>query len=235
MANLFIDDFVLLGQTWPQKTKSGITICTAGYSEFLRHFVRVYPFHFGEFNHRRWDRLALNLRRNNKDTRQESYRILENTECKILGEENKNQWFDKLKKLSSCSTNELNDKRLSLGILSPGKIKYGFEYAGKFSPDEQTELFCNDNAGDISSATIIPRLEFMSCGVSHNLMLRDWGCSEWIRKNPDEKEKLWDNLRLSDSSYEHLLFVGNMNFMRNRWLVISVISRKAQTQQALTL
>ncbi len=83
---------------------------------------------------------------------------------------------------------------------------------------------------------ITPRLYFSVNGVPHKMRLDEWGCHEFIRKNRsklgavDMGRQLTKNLKLDDSNYEHLFFIGNLNAHRRAWIVISVISRKISKQ-----
>jgi len=45
----------------------------------------------------------------------------------------------------------------------------------------------------------------------HDQQLLEWGAYEWIRKYPNKKEQLWENLRLDDDEYDKYFFVGNLH------------------------
>jgi hypothetical protein len=66
-----------------------------------------------------------------------------------------------------------------------------------------------------------PRLHFSDDNGDHDLMLRDWGCYEFLRKNPGRNCELDEALNLSTAPP---LLCGNFNRYRNSWLIISVFS-----------
>ena len=74
--SIVIDDFVMLGTTVPEPTRSGrVFVCSAGVSATLRSLVRIYPLARRGAPHR-WDRCEIALDRNPQDGRDESFRIV---------------------------------------------------------------------------------------------------------------------------------------------------------------
>jgi hypothetical protein len=76
----------------------------------------------------------------------------------------------------------------------------------------------------------MPRLEFRDQDGFHRLMLRDWGCFEFLRKYPERREELSEALHLGPRSS---LMVGNMNNKRNAWLIISVVQGLRSVQATM--
>lgn len=228
-----IDDLIILGRTEPQQTKtSGITICTAGYSHELKQFMRIYPLLWGGENLPRWTTVSAELKRNPKDSRRESWRVNCEKEANsydhitTIGKAIKDREFDYLSGLST-TIDQLNSSRASLGILKPSSdvlvqfgINKGVENLNQFSLFEPEPSDC-----PIAKNYVHPRLVFENNGKYHNMRLDDWGCYEFIRKNSENIEALSGALNFNND-YEHLFFVGNLNAIRNVWIVISVISRK---------
>lgn len=209
----------MLGRTVPEDSKKyGKVVCSAGYSSELKQFMRIYPIQ--PFNAiPKWSMCCIALRRNNLDSRLESWRLKDES-VKLSGKANKDDEFQILKKLSSPSIKVLNSEKASLGIIMPEKISFNFD-GMKIGEEYLQSLFPNET-NEIKK----PRIQFNDIDGLHNLQLRDWGSYEFLRKNPDESYKLWDALKLTDSNYEHLLFVGNHAQHRNVWLVIGIISSK---------
>lgn len=85
------------------------------------------------------------------------------------------------------------------------------------------DLDVNFSEGEIKLA---PYLRFHDAAGKHDLQLREWGCYEFLRKEP-EAGRLWDALRLTRPSREFFLVVGNMCNQRTAWLVIAVLSQDA--------
>jgi hypothetical protein len=71
----------------------------------------------------------------------------------------------------------------------------------------------------------MPRLRFKDADGEHRLMLRDWGCFEFMRKNEHRPgyylDEMASALRLGKRSS---ILVGNMNNQRRAWLIISVLN-----------
>lgn len=220
----------MLGRTVPEQSKKhGKVVCSAGYSRELRQFMRVYP--ITEFNKvKRWSTCRIDLRRNPGDSRPESWRLQEDNKIEITGEVNRDDEFDFLKNNVSSSIAELNEKRNSLGIISPNINSYRFDNM-RVNEEYLLPLFPNE-----SQTQKKPRVSFSDCDGIHDLQIRDWGSHIFLQKYSDEKHcELWDALHFTDPTYEHLFFVGNHNQHRNSWLVISVISRKTKPQLSLQL
>lgn len=226
---MIIEDFIMLGRTVPEDSKKhGRVVCSAGYSRELRQFMRIYPLSpFAKIP--RWSTCRLGVQRNNQDTRIESWRLIEAMTPHIVGKAKKATEFDLLKSFASSSIAELNESRASLGIICPKDINWRFDGMKK---NEEYLLSLFDD--DCNTRNKRPRIQFKDDDGYHDHQLRDWGCHEFLRKQPTEKHyELWDALRLTDRSYEHLLFVGNHNQHRNSWLVIGIVSERTRLQTSL--
>lgn len=242
---MIIRDFTLLGWTAPHPTKrNGNCICAAGYSRELNQFLRVYPlpFPFRQDIHR-WDELAIPLARNPLDSRQESWKVdyedRNRDELAALisrtGTVTKHREKDWLFKRLSSSITELNENRRSLGLLKPISIQSAFR-PRKISAESITDTLSEDDEIKLEQNPIIPTIEIKNPDGSENILqLLEWGCSEFLRKNPFNHEGLWNALNLNNPEYEHVLFVGNNNRHRTTWLAIALLSYKREYNQQLEL
>ncbi len=226
---MMIDDFIMLGRTVPEDSKTyGKKVCSAGYSRQLKGFVRVYPLTRWS-KVRQWSICRIALRRNNKDSRGESWRLNdeENESITITGKTSNQIEYDFFE--SKVTTiKRLNEKKASLGIIKPTQIAPFFK--GKKPGSGYTiDMFSIDEEENDYS---LPMIDFNDDDSPHKLQVREWGCHEWMRKGGDPS-KLWGNLKLSDPNYEHLFFVGNMSNRRNVWLIISLIYREKISQGQL--
>ncbi|MEX2723145.1 MAG: hypothetical protein Q6367_004565 [Candidatus Freyarchaeota archaeon] len=74
---------------------------------------------------------------------------------------------------------------------------------------------------------IIPRIKYQcdNCKAKnpHDQQVIEWGFYEWIRKNPDKSEQVWENARIYSPTHEIFFFVGNLFRYRNKFLIISVL------------
>jgi hypothetical protein len=223
-----IDDFICLGRAVPENSKKyGRKVCMAGYSEELRSFVRIYPLPVSNPIHQR-SFCRLELTRPRHDSRDESWRLTRESEdngiLEVLGEHPKDKVMEYLTPRLSKSIASLNIDRKSLGVIRAHDINPLFRNGGKKLTDpDQLELF--DDVAEIfgpEAARLLPYIQFRDAGGCHELQVREWGCYEWLRKEPEKASQLWDNLRLGRSDSEYFFFVGNMCHRRNVWLIISI-------------
>lgn len=230
---MILEDFTMLGTTVPEPTKSDgrVFVCSAGVSDELG-LIRIYPLARRNIP-RRWNTYRVPLERNAKDSRKESWKVRGdrsegaheriNMAFEEVGHLKPTQRRPALSKYVVESIKEANDRRLSLAILQPkiGDLEFKFNPESPDSP--MLKLF---DVGDrpVQGAKrfpYIPRLHFRDEAGPHTLMIRDWGCFEWMRKNPDRYKELPHCLNLSEDSS---LLIGNFNQHRTSWLIISVLS-----------
>lgn len=237
---LTIDDFVMLGTTVPEPNKDGrVFVCSAGYSATLRSLVRIYPLaRFGAPV--RWSVNTVQLERNPKDSRIESFQLAgdrsPNAHHRInnlfasYGTTPMQCRADLLRRCEVSSIAEANQRRLSLALLHADGIELEFEH-NPTSPDSpQLALF--DLPGERPSGArrfpFLPRLRFRDAAGGHRLMLRDWGTYELMRKTANFADLSETRRRTYVGGALHLdptcsLLVGNLNNQRTAWIVISVL------------
>jgi hypothetical protein len=226
----------MLGKTVPEPTSSGrVFVCSAGVSPQLQSLIRVYPLaRFGA--PQRWQRCEITLERNPRDSRWESWQIAGdrspeihdsvNERFHVLGTLNDRARPDLLKRFVFESIAEANRLQQSLAIIEPKSIALEFVAAKEHDEDSpQLRLFdLPDERPSKPTARFkwIPRLVFRDGTGMHNLMLRDWGAYELMRKKGDDyaREHLRAALQLSDDCS---LLVGNQANRRTSWLAISVL------------
>jgi hypothetical protein len=241
---MIIRDFTLLGWTAPHPTKrNGDCICAAGYSKEMNQFLRVYPLPFPfRTDIHRWDEIEVPLARNTMDSRHESWKVdyrdrnrdeliaLIKRTGKVTKDAEKGWLFKHL----SASINQLNSEQRSLGLLKPASVKLAFEQRViKMAMVTDTLFEVNS---ELKQNPLIPRIEIVNTdGSTNDLQLLEWGCSEFLRKNPFNYGDLGKALLLNREDYEHLLFVGNNNMHRTTWLAIAMLSYKREYEPQLTL
>lgn len=234
-----VDDFVVLGRTVPEESrKYGKRICMAGYSSENNQLLRVYPLMVpvGEnadtngFKARHM--YSLQLRRNQSDSRTESWRLLDEkhptaTPWAKAIEQPKQRVVDWLAHRAAPSIKALNATRQSLGVIvvEPSEW-YGFSRPkdDTSAGDYHTSLFDDlDDQPDIDVNAIrhAPYIRFTDAGGEHNLQVREWGAYRLLSRPEyiDKPEALWGapGYRTGKSL---LLVVGNMSNHRANWLVI---------------
>jgi len=236
-----IDDFVMLGKTVPEPTRTDgrIFVCSAGVSTQMRQLVRIYPLarHGAPA---RWTINRVELERNSKDSRHESWKLAGdrspgahdqiNNTFTVTGEVAKTRRADLLKPFTIGSIKQANAARMSLAVLHPKDMRVSFDFNPDSPDSPQQALF--DTADQPPSGAkrfpYIPRLHFHDEDGGHDLMIRDWGVYERMRKaggfelwsDSRRREDITAALHLDESCS---LLVGNFNQHRTSWLVISVL------------
>jgi len=76
-----------------------------------------------------------------------------------------------------------------------------------------------------------PRITFTYPGCQtasgqHDFQVLEWGVYEWIRKNPENKEQVWENLGIGKQEWDQFFLVGNQAAHRNSFMIISVLRFK---------
>lgn len=229
-----LDDYCCLGRTVPEESKKyGWKVCSAGYSAELNSFVRVYPLPM--INPLRQRSVStLELERNTQDARQESWRLrrefddggIVDVQTQQRPTEHVLGW---LESRVAPSIAYLNERRLSLGVIRPKAMKPYFRDRESGKTDDPSQLLLFEDLDVAFGADAIrsaPYLRFHDEAGGHDLQVREWGCYEWLRKEPEKPWQVWENSHLTDDEREVFLFVGNMCHRRNVWLIISMFTRK---------
>ncbi len=233
-----LDDLVILGRAVPEQMSDGrVTICVAGYSP-SRGFIRIYPTRY-DAPLRRWNIVRVPVERNPHDTRQESWkiqgsrsewdRLAEKIEVlKTLPKKHRPGLVAKL--LDRC-VNDVNSAHRSLGIVRPGQILLTyFKEERRYDGTVQTTLPGGFRPTTKDEFKLQPYIRYRcsECKARryHDQQLLEWGVFEWIRKNPDRAEQVWDNLGLGSPDRVCFFLVGNQWQRRSSFLIISVLRFK---------
>lgn len=239
---LVIDDLLVLGNAVPDIIGDNrITVCTAGVSK-AHGLVRIYPVP-PRSHMKRWNIVKVPLERNPKDTRPESWKIqgsksgwdtiADRIELKGRVEE-KEEKFDILDDLHArfgvdC-VEDLNDNKASLGMVKPQSFSCEFEKRDDHDPEMQMSLDGATPFLTIKNYPLKPVMRYRcpNCRTKnpHKQQVMEWGVFEWMRKNPDKPEKVFENLHIGEAGYDTGLLVGNMALHRNSFMVISVFRLK---------
>jgi hypothetical protein len=240
---MILEDFVMLGKTVPEPSSDGrVFVCSAGVSAEYRRLVRIYPL-ARRSAPPRWSVSRVPLERNPKDSRIESFKLAGdraigahdqiNERFEVAGKVTPRERIKLLSPYAINSIAEANAKRMSLAIVHPDAFDLTFDHNPSSPDSPQMALFDDGIEKPTAGARrfpFIPRLRFRDeCGW-HALMLRDWGCYEFMRKNeePYYRQNMAKALHLDPDSS---LLIGNLNNQRTAWLVISVLNglREAAT------
>lgn len=239
-STMRIDDFTLFGRTVPEESKKyGIKVCGAGYSKELKSLMRIYPIPV-ECDIKARQILKIELERSKQDSRAESWALKTRDHESIVSDSG----FDTKKDIQHFLENnistidDLNDRRLSLGVLKPEEIKVVMRTRDAVRDPAQMTLF-DDFESVIKPCKVavdyfkIPYIKLPS-GKQRMLQIREWGVYELMRKYETKitADYIKNALHISDDKDVYFV-VGNMNQFRNTWLVIKVFVFQKDNQMTL--
>ncbi len=237
---MLISDLVVLGRACPEPMRDGrVTVCMAGWSEKLG-FVRVYPTRT-DMPWRRWDVVQIEVERNERDNRRESWKIAGSKDkwdsladkVKVVGRvDSTDERRNLIGNLTDSCVNVLNDQRRSLGIIKPLSIlktyfadNPHYEKLFQLGLPGFTEL---DEVQVKRDFPLEPRIRYrcpdcLTQAQHHDQQVLEWGFYEWLRKFPQQPEQVWENARIGHPNTDIYLFVGNQAAHRTSFIVISVL------------
>jgi len=227
-----VDDLVILGRAAPEPIRDGRhTVCLGGYSE-SRGYVRLYPTQMWMEDCKRWNVISVPVEEPERDTRNESYKIAGSREdwgalhqkIRKVGELSKSEQIRLVEELSGDCTIQLNDERISLGMVKPAEILDVY-----LEPSDDTtvqmDLEMNQRKGktDYEHTLYVKyRCEGCKAKTHHDQHTIEWGVYRYWDKH-DDPEGVIDALGFNDESMNHYFFVGNLNHRREAYIIISVI------------
>lgn len=242
-----IDNIIILGRGVPEQISDGrITVCVAGWCE-SHGFIRLYPSRI-DSPLRVWNVVSVEVERNPKDSRRESWKFPDSRS----GWENINQHIDVtgcfprehrmglLDSVKSPCVMDINDRRDSLGIIKP-TIKRTKLAINQLHMQAYQPLFENMEHASIPTKrdhVVEPRICYL-CGEScrakqaHDMQLLDWGCYQWIKKNPGDAQQIWRNMGIGLPEWVHYFLVGNQANQRTSYMIINVLRQKVEMIQTL--
>lgn len=229
-------DYLPLGQTVPEKSKKhGLSVCTAGIDLKTNQLVRVYPLGVRADQHfKRWQVVKdLPVRRNNKDSRDESWRLdiciekLKNYTAKSINYPKGRRKSIITEFSTMLSVNELNEQRKSLAIVKINNAQGYFVNQNKKSVNvKQYCLFDDydvDEAFGKTNFKVLPRIKWTGeKGDQHDYMFNSWDAYMHQIRLADRYgiDNLWDAVKLKNK--DKYALIGNMNKFRSTWLIISL-------------
>jgi hypothetical protein len=240
-----IDDVIILGRGVPELISDGrVTVCVAGYSRQLG-FVRLYPTRI-DSPLNVWNIVSVEVERNPRDSRTESWKFPDsrtgwesiNQHIEVRRELPREQRFGLVESLRSGCIADLNEQRLSLGIIKPLIVR---PYLATNQMNRQAyqplfEIMEHANIATKKDHALEPRIEYF-CGKSctkqnaHDQQLLDWGCYQWMKRNPGQEQQIWRNLHLGEDDWLHYFLVGNQANQRTSFMIINILRQKTDMLQ----
>lgn len=238
----YFEELVVLGNAVPDEISDNRkTVCTVAFSKEYG-LIRIYPVP-PRSPMKRWNVVSLPLERNSKDSRDESWKIQgSKTEWNTISDKiivkrklARQEWIELIAYLKANHSydciEDINDKRLSLGIITPKIIAKTLEKRKDVDPTVQATLINDNLFMTIQNYGIRPVITYScpNCRTKkkqHKQGVLEWGVYEWLRNNRTNIEQVWDNLHIDESGYDQAFLVGNMNLHRSRFLIISIFRYK---------
>lgn len=237
MSPRTLHEVVILGRAAPEAISDGrLTTCTGAWSRH-RGFIRLYPCDPEEDLFSRWDIVDVEVKRNPKDNRDESWKLARRDQPSCIektGEYPRDERATLLTQLEDDCVEVIKESGRSLGIIRPESID-GLEFKEWEEEDDettQTKLFESMEGWRPETREEFDqeiRIQFTcpECHTQqgyHNKTLLEWGGYVATRKNnidsADELEGLYD---LNDQEFNHWIFVGNQNNQRTSFIAINIL------------
>jgi hypothetical protein len=140
----------------------------------------------------------------------------------------KPQRIDLIDTLPKACPKNLNDERLSLGLVKPGRI-----HNVSLEPVTDTTAQHTLSGQTHRSKRDYPYKLYITyscdgCEIAgkHHQHCIEWGIYRYWDKNPESPEKAIDSLKLNDPEYQCYFFVGNLRHHLSAYIVISVLRFK---------
>ncbi len=241
---VLLKDLVVIGQGAPNQLRDGRqSVCVCAYSLELKQLVRIYPVPIGWL--RKWDMFDAEVENNPTDHRENTWKIKNSkADWKKL-----DKWISKkekypedkheelIKSIGFSVLSELIKNKKSFGIIKPiikdFKIEQKRESTVKqmtlFDEKDLDEHFAIINQKDYKFKPYIIYECDGDCkckNKEHKQSITEWGCYEFMRKNPKKEISLKDNLRLFDKDYNKYLLVGNIHKAPQTYIIIDVLRFK---------
>ena len=240
----YFEDLIVLGNAVPDEiSDSRKTVCTVAFSK-EHGLIRIYPVPpSAPMN--RWNVISLPLERNSRDSREESWKIQgSKTEWNTLSKKitvkrklSRKEWIELITYLrenhSYGCIEDINDKKLSLGIITPQIISTELEKRKAVDSTVQSTLVNDDLFLTIQNYDVRPVITYScpNCRTKkqqHRQGVLEWGVYEWLRRSSvaEGQDEVWNNLHIGESGYDQTFLVGNMNLHRSKFLIISIFRYK---------
>jgi hypothetical protein len=214
-------EVIILAKGAPVKCSNGdVTMCAIAVGEI--GLIRLYPLKVIENKEIKvWSKIAVTLKRSNKDPRHESWRI---EDCQFVGVIDDPQ--AKADLLDSCilksgtvdPINYQNENKSSIaivkaeGFLGGGLIARAHEDYSQFDEDE-TWIMTQDNY------PFKPYLFWESIqGSEHKTHLVAQEVYVGMKNFSATPFRIFENMRIGDPDYQHWMVLGNIKDRRNVWV-----------------
>ncbi len=244
---VLLKNLIVIGQGAPNQLKDGRqSVCVCACKLDSKELIRIYPVPIGWL--RKWDIFDAEVEKNPRDHRENTWKIKNSKQDwkKIY------KWIDRkeekypdknkeglIKSIGFSVLSDLIDNKKSFGIIKPKIENFELEQKNK-STSKQLTLNFGDEQDLDEPFTIINQKDYKfkpyvaykcagNCKCKkkvHRQSISEWGCYEFMRKNPGKEEQLKDNLRLFDPEWNVYLLVGNIHKAPQTYIIIDILRFK---------
>ncbi len=248
--SFWLKNCVVIGQGAPNQLKDKrISKCIVLCELETKKLHRIYPVPMGWL--RQWDVCEVCVEKNPTDHRKNTWKIFRSKDdwkklkewIKVKDKKYSEKERKELIKSLSCGVvlSDLIKNGESFGIIRPKIMKFELEQRNPSTTKQMTlindlrdldEGFCIINQKDYKFKPYITYECEGNCqckNKTHRQQTIEWGCYEWMRKNPNDATKLAENLRLFDNEYDKYLLVGNIHKAPQTYIIINIFRFKNKT------
>jgi hypothetical protein len=258
---------LIVTKTYPEISKKyGETVCTAGLllddDEKPMQWVRIYPVRYRDldFDQRypRWGIIQASIERNQKDYREESYRINDQTIKLLRKLDTKDQWEERRKFFEPFlvpSIEQIKAQGESLGLIRPHDVAYSYEESDReWTSSKQAVLDQYDLLNPKEPGSDLEKIpykffyKFNDSTGKHRCSIIDWEICQLYRKMREtskmhakeskEKEALEKvRIKLADWMPQtdlHFL-MGNLKMHKDSFVIIGLIYPPFKQPKQLSL
>ncbi len=238
-------------------TRNDISICVAGWSEH-KGFVRIIPVRPAQQDlFKDWNVLSMEVEKDSKDTRFETYKIVNDRTIKLIKQITNNEEKSALIRdiLTDTCVPILNEQRRSLAIIQPDesnteyfyeqkeieKIEHFEESLDKFLGIEtidKNKIDGNFRPHVQQDSPFDLRIKYRCKGnclvkTMHNQKVIEYGIKLFVRKYPEKISNWGSNYKLDDKEYDKYFLIGNQRDNRTSWIIIKVFYFKKPPNKTL--
>lgn len=254
---VLLKNLVVLGQGAPNQLKDGRqSTCICAWSLDDKTFIRIYPLPVGWL--RRWNVFDVEVEKSSTDHRENTWKVKNSKEdWKKLDKWIKKHEKDYPKKdresladsIPKTTISELRKNGKSFGLIKPIIVDFKLEQKNESTSGQKTlsNFFEKDSEGVLDQGYVIinqgdykykPYIWYQ-CEVNgvkeskknnepYKQQIVEWGCYEFMRKNPGKEINLKDNLGLFDDSWKKYFLVGNIHKSVQTYIIIDILRFKVK-------
>lgn len=252
---VLLKNLVVLGQGAPNQLKDGRqSTCICSWSLDDKCFIRIYPVPLGWL--RKWDIFDVEVEKSSTDHRENTWKIKNSkTDWKKLDKwikkhEKKYAEIERkslIENIPKTTIDELRKNGKSFGLIKPIIVNFELEQRRDSTNEQMTlqKFYNSEDNQTLDEGYVIvnqddykykPYLiyycekdgekESKKNKQPYRQQIVEWGCYEFMRKNPKKEENLKDNLRLFDEEWDKYILVGNIHKSIKTYIIIDIIRFK---------